>query len=110
MAVQPGLCRTRLETLKTGFLRTRLIFSSRDSKRKHYFGKKHWCDLENEVKVTKIYSTLFPLPIMKLCKFGENPPTGKGKGDRVAKRLIFTFFIHVDKVADLENNVKVTKI
>ena len=25
VAVQPGLCRTRLETPKTGFLRTRLI-------------------------------------------------------------------------------------
>ena len=30
---------------------------------------------ENDVKVTKILSTLFALLIMYLCKFGENPST-----------------------------------
>ena len=37
------------------------------------------CDLENKVKVTKLQSTLSPLPTMYLCKFGQNPSTGSGK-------------------------------
>ena len=34
------------------------------------------CDLENKVKVIKNLSTLFLLPTMYLCKFGQNPFTG----------------------------------
>ena len=34
------------------------------------------CDLEDEVKVTKIYSTLHALPTLYLCKFGQNQFTG----------------------------------
>ena len=34
--------------------------------------------LENEVKVTKILTLLSSLPIMCLCKFGQNPPIGSG--------------------------------
>ena len=34
------------------------------------------CDLENEVKVTKILSTLPLLPTVHLCEFGQNPSTG----------------------------------
>ena len=33
------------------------------------------CDLENNVKVTKISSTLSILPTMYLCKFGQMPST-----------------------------------
>ena len=36
------------------------------------------CDLENEVKVTKTQILLSSLPIMCLCKFGQNPPIGSG--------------------------------
>ena len=31
------------------------------------------CDLENKAKVIKKLSTLFLLPTMYLCKFGQNP-------------------------------------
>ena len=34
------------------------------------------CDLENWVKVTKIYLTLHTLPTLYLCKFGLNLSTG----------------------------------
>ena len=32
-----------------------------------------WCDLEHQVMVTKIYSTLSLLPTMHICEFGQNP-------------------------------------
>ena len=34
------------------------------------------CDLENEIKVTKIYSALELFPMTYLCKFGNIPVTG----------------------------------
>ena len=34
------------------------------------------CDLENEVKVTKIYTAQEPVLVVHLCKFGENPFIG----------------------------------
>ena len=35
-----------------------------------------WCDLENEVNVPKMKSTISPLPKMYLWKYVRNPPTG----------------------------------
>ena len=70
-------------------------FGSRDRVRKAFLAKighsKCWCDLENEVKVTKIKSFLFHVPVVFLCKFDQNPPIGLQ--DRVQTRLIVTVFI-----------------
>ena len=53
------------------------------------------CDLENEVKVTKIQSALKIVIMVHLCEFEENPSTGSRD------------ILHTDY--DLENGVKVTK-
>ena len=67
--------------------------------RRHYKGKLIWskfdilmcyCDLENKVKVTKILSTIFPLPTMCLCKFSQNPPSGSEV--TVWERLLFSLY------------------
>ena len=42
---------------------------------KIYKISKCWCGFENEVKVIKSNHFL-PLAIMRLCKFGQNPPIG----------------------------------
>ena len=59
---------------------------SRDRVQTSFFGQnlknsKCWCDLENEVKVTKILTLLSFFLIMCLRKFDQNPPIGSG--DRV---------------------------
>ena len=66
-------------------------FASRDTFRvqTRFFGQnlkisKCWCDPEHEVKVTKIYSLLFSLPVMRLRQFGQNPLIVSG--DRVQTR------------------------
>ena len=50
---------------------------------------KCWYDLENEVKVTKIYSFLSYVSVVFLSNCGQNLPIGSG----VQTRLIFTVFI-----------------
>ena len=52
-----------------------------------------WCDLENEVKVTKIYSFLSHVSEVFLCKFSHNPPIGPE--DRMQTRLILIFLHNV---------------
>ena len=70
--------------------------------KRHYNGKLFWskfdilmcyCDLETKVKVTKILSTIFPLPTMCLFKFSQNPQSGSGV--RVRERLFFSLFTMV---------------
>ena len=48
---------------------------------------KCWCDLENKVKVTKIYSLLSNVSMVFLCKFGQNPPICLG--DKSADKTHF---------------------
>ena len=52
-----------------------------------------YCDLENKVKVTKILSTIFPLPTVCLCKFSQNPPSDSEV--RVRQRLFFSLYTMV---------------
>ena len=52
-------------------------------------------DLENEIKVTKIYSALKLVLVVYLCKFGEIPSIN-------SRDILHNDF-------DLENRVKVTK-
>ena len=51
------------------------------------------CDLENEVKVTKIYSTLHTLPTLYLCKFGLNLSTGTETKFHILKKVAVTLKI-----------------
>ena len=53
-------------------------FGSRDSVLVKIWHSKCLCNLENEVKVTKILSFLSDVQTLFLCKFGQNPPIGSG--------------------------------